>query len=90
MSPSATSYQPQHEIPDTPRHVPGRLTIPQLAAQLGVSAHWLYDRVGTIAITRDEHTGLYLFPDAPSTLDRLQKLRAGELERLAFDTELGS
>jgi DNA invertase Pin-like site-specific DNA recombinase len=75
-----------------PRHVPGRLTIPQLAAQLGVSAHWLYDRVhtGTIAITRDEHTGLYLFPDAPSTLDRLQKLRAGELERLAFDTELGS
>ena len=43
-----------------------------------------------VAITRDEHTGLYLFPDAPSTLDRLQKLRAGELERLAFDTELGS
>ena len=75
-----------------PRHVPGRLTIPQLAAQLGVSAHWLYDRIhnGTIAIARDEHTGLYLFPDAPSTLDRLQKLRAGELERLAFDTELGS
>jgi hypothetical protein len=75
-----------------PRHVPGRLTIPQLAAQLGVSAHWIYDRVhnGAIAITRDEHTGLYLFPDAPSTLDRLQKLRAGELERLAFDTELGS
>ncbi len=75
-----------------PRHVPGRLTIPQLAAQLGVSAHWIYDRVhnGAIAITRDEHTGLYLFPDAPSTLDRLQKLRAGELERLAFDTGLGS
>src|SRR4051794_17395622 len=75
-----------------PRHVPGRLTIPQLAAQLGVSAHWIYDRVhnGAIAITRDEHTGLYLFPDAPSTLDRLQKLRAGELERLAFDAELGS
>src|SRR4051812_50032664 len=75
-----------------PRHVPGRLTIPQLAAQLGVSAHWIYDRVhnGAIAITRDEHTGLYLFPDAPSTLDRLQKLRAGELERLDFDTELGS
>ena len=75
-----------------PRHVPGRLTIPQLAAQLGVSAHWLYDRVhnGTIAIARDEHTGLYLFPDAPGTLERLRKLRAGELERLAFDTELGS
>jgi hypothetical protein len=74
-----------------PRHVPGRLTIPQLAARLGVSAHWIYDRVhnGAIAITRDEHTGLYPLPDAPSTLDRLQQLRAGELERLAFDTELG-
>jgi hypothetical protein len=75
-----------------PRHVPGRLTIPQLAAQLGVSAHWLYDRVhnGTIAITRDKHTGLYLFPDAPSTLERLQKLRAGELGRIELDTELSS
>jgi len=75
-----------------PRRLPGRLTIPQLAAQLGVSAHWIYDRVhnGTIAITRDERTGLYLFPDAPGTLDGLQKLRAGELDRIAFDTEMGS
>ncbi len=64
-----------------PRRLPGRLTIPQLAAQLGVSAHWIYDHLhnGTIAIARDEHTGLYLFPDARGTLDRLQKLRAGEL-----------
>ena len=75
-----------------PRRLPGRLTVPQLAAQLGVSAHWIYDRVhnGTIAITRDERTGLYLFPDAPGTLDGLQKLRAGELDRIAFDTEMGS
>src|SRR5689334_17389242 len=28
-----------------PRRLPGRLTIPQLAAQLGVRAHWIYDRV---------------------------------------------
>jgi hypothetical protein len=75
-----------------PRRLPGRLTIPQLAAQLEVSAHWIYDRVhnGTIAITRDERTGLYLFPDTPGTLDGLQKLRAGELDRIAFDTEMGS
>ncbi len=75
-----------------PRRLPGRLTIPQLAAQLGVSAHWIYDRVhnGSIAVTRDEHTGLYLFPDAPGTLDGLQKLRAGELDQIAFDTEMGS
>jgi len=75
-----------------PRHVPGRLTIPQLAAQLGVSVHWLYDRIhnGTIAITRDARTGLYLFPDEPGTLNGLQKLRIGELDRIVFDTELGS
>jgi DNA invertase Pin-like site-specific DNA recombinase len=75
-----------------PRHVPGRLTIPQLAAQLGVSAHWIYDRIhnGTIAATRDEHTGLYLFPDEPGTLNGLRKLRDGELDRIALDTEMGS
>src|SRR3954452_24622335 len=75
-----------------PRRVPGHLTIPQLAARLGVSASWIYDRVhnGTIAITRDERTGLYLFPDAPGTLDQLRRLRAGELDQIAFGTELGS
>ena len=75
-----------------PRRVPGHLTIPQLAARLGVNASWIYDRVhnGTIAITRDEHTGLYLFPDAPGTLDQLRRLRPGELDQIAFGTELGS
>src|SRR6185437_13732490 len=75
-----------------PRRVPGHLTISQLAARLGVSASWIYDRVhnGTTAITRDEHTGLYLFPDAPGTLDQLRRLRAGELDQIAFGTELGS
>jgi hypothetical protein len=75
-----------------PRRVPGHLTISQLAARLGVSASWIYDRVhnGTIAITRDEHTGLYLFPDAPGTLDQLRRLRAGELDQIAVGTELGS
>jgi len=73
-----------------PRRVPGYLTIPRLAAQLDVTAHWIYDRIhnGTIAIARDERTGLYLFPDNPGTLAELQKLRAGEIERLAFDTQM--
>src|SRR4051812_14711597 len=75
-----------------PRRVPGWLTVPQLAAQLDVRPHWIYDRIhiGTIAITRDANSGLYLFPDAPSTLTELQKLRAGKLERLAFTPEAGS
>jgi len=72
-----------------PRRVPGCLTVPRLAAQLDVTAHWIYDRIhnGTIAIARDERTGLYLFPDNPRTLAELQKLRAGEIRRLAFDTQ---
>lgn len=73
-----------------PRRVPGCLTVPQLAAQLDVTAHWIYDRInnGTIAIARDERTGLYLFPDHPNTLAKLQELRAGEIERLAFDAKM--
>ena len=75
-----------------PRRVPGCLTIPQLAAQLRVSAHWIYDRIhnGTIAIARNIPTGLYLFPDTPATLTGLQKLKAGEVEQIAFGAETAS
>ncbi len=70
----------------------GRLTVPQLAAQLGVRPHWIYHRIHIcrIAIGRDAASGVYLFPDAPSTLTGLQKLRAGEVDRLAFTPEAGS
>jgi len=53
-----------------PRHVAGYLTVPQLARRLGVSPHWLYDRLanGQIQLEKDPTTGLYLFPDQPTTL----------------------
>jgi DNA invertase Pin-like site-specific DNA recombinase len=75
-----------------PRRIRGRLTVSQLAARLGVRPHWIYDRIytGTIAVARDVDSGLYLFPDAPGTLDRLEKLRAGEVGRLAFAPEAAS
>jgi DNA invertase Pin-like site-specific DNA recombinase len=75
-----------------PRRLPGWLTVPQLAAQLDVRPHWIYDRIhlGTIAIRRDADTRLYLFPDTPNTLESLRKLRSGELDRLEFTRELGS
>jgi len=62
-----------------PRHVAGYLTVPQLARRLGVSPHWLYDRLanGQIQLEKDPTTGLYLFPDQPTTLEHLQQLRAG-------------
>jgi DNA invertase Pin-like site-specific DNA recombinase len=68
------------------RHIAGSLTIPQLAGALGVSHHWLYDRVhnGTIEIEPDAASGLYLFPDEPTTLEKLSKLRDGILKKLCF------
>jgi hypothetical protein len=75
-----------------PRRRPGWLTVYQLAAQLGVRPHWIYDRIhiGAIPITRDADSGLYLFPDAPSTLAGLRKLRTGEVDRLAVTPEAAS
>jgi hypothetical protein len=62
-----------------PRRVAGYLTVPQLARRLGVPHHWLYDRLanGQIQLAKDPTTGLYLFPDQPTTLEHLQQLRAG-------------
>jgi hypothetical protein len=71
-----------------PRRVPGHLTVSQVATALDIPPHWLYDRIhkGVIAIVRDRATGLYLFPDKPHTLRQIERLRAGKLERLRFDT----
>ena len=69
-----------------PRHIPGYLTIPQIAPILGVTAHWIYHyiRSGRIEMARDQQTGLYLFPDLPETLDLLRQLKAGTLKNLRF------
>jgi DNA invertase Pin-like site-specific DNA recombinase len=72
-----------------PRRIAGYLTVPQLAERLAVPRHWLYDRLhnGTIALAPDEATGLYLFPDEPSTLEQLRQLREGILHRVRFSEE---
>jgi DNA invertase Pin-like site-specific DNA recombinase len=69
-----------------PRHIPGRLTVAQVATLLGVRLHWVYDRIhnGTIQVERDRQTNLYLFPDRPGTIARLEQLRGGELQTLRF------
>jgi DNA invertase Pin-like site-specific DNA recombinase len=68
-----------------PRHVPGYLTVPQVAQALGVTAHWLYNlmRRGVIEIERDAATRLYLFPDRPDTIDNLRRLQAGTIEKVS-------
>jgi hypothetical protein len=69
-----------------PRHIPGFLTISQISQKLDISKHWIYDRInnGTIQIAKDPKTGLYLFPDEPTTLDLFQQLKDGKLYNLRF------
>jgi hypothetical protein len=69
-----------------PRHIPGYLTVPQVARQLRITPHWIYDRIhnGTIAVARDAETNLYLFPDEPRTITLFKQLRAGKLQQLRF------
>ena len=76
----------QNHSQSHPRRISGYLTIPQVATALAVPPHWIYDRIhkGAIAISRDETTGLYLFPDLPETLQQLQQLKAGQIYNLRF------
>jgi DNA invertase Pin-like site-specific DNA recombinase len=80
-------FQTRHQ--SHPRSVPGFLTVTQVAQRLGLSVHWLYDRLhnGQIQLQKDPTTQLFLFPDHPSTLERLTHLRAGNLQRVAFGKE---
>jgi DNA invertase Pin-like site-specific DNA recombinase len=76
----------QNRSQSHPRRVSGYLTVPQLAKALEVKPHWLYHQIkrGTVAITRDETTGLYLFPESPETIEAFRQLRAGERRDLRF------
>ncbi len=69
-----------------PRHIPGHLTIPELADRLRLKPGWLYHQIhnGTIQVARDAETNLYLFPDHPSTIARFEQLRAGKIQKLRF------
>ena len=69
-----------------PRRKAGYLTIPQLAQLLGVSRQWLHDRIqnGRIQVCKDLSKGVYLFPDHPTTVERLQQLQAGTRGQVSF------
>ena len=69
-----------------PRQVDGSLTLTQIAKMLDIAPHWIYDRInnGTIQITKDPTTRLYLFPDEPATLDGFKQLVKGEIKKLCF------
>lgn len=69
-----------------PRHIPGYLTVSQVARALKITPHWIYDRIhnGMIRVSRDQQTQLYLFPDKPKTITMFKQLREGKLQKLRF------
>jgi len=69
-----------------PRRVAGSLTLTQLAKELDIAPHWIYDRInnGSIQISKDARTRLYLFPDSPATLEQFKALRAGTVKTIRF------
>jgi len=69
-----------------PRSITGYLTVSQLAQALDISRHWVYDRIhnGCIHISKDAHTGLYLFPDTSATREMFKQLMAGTLHNVRF------
>jgi hypothetical protein len=50
------------------------------------SKYWLHDRIqnGHIQIVKDATTGVYLFPDHPTTLEQLRQLQAEPSMRVSF------
>jgi len=61
----------QHRSQSHPRRIAGSLTVPQLAAALGLTPHWVYHQIkrGTVVLQRDAQTRLSLLPDRPETLE---------------------
>ena len=65
-----------------PRHIAGFLTISQISEKMGVSHHWIYDRIhnGKIKIkpVKIAHykNSMYLFPDTEETLHMFENLKS--------------
>lgn len=69
-----------------PHVIPGHLRARQIATQLKISPHWIYDRIhnGTIQVEKDPIHGTYLFPDTPETLRQFRQLREGTITHLQY------
>jgi DNA invertase Pin-like site-specific DNA recombinase len=69
-----------------PRHLPGYLTVAEVARKLRLNRYWVHNRIrnGKIDVARDRKTKLYLFPNKPRTLALFEKLRTGKLHNLHF------
>jgi hypothetical protein len=69
-----------------PRHIPGWLTMAELARRLQVPRSWIERRIwnGTIVIDRDAAAKRYLFPDTEESIAGLRELKSDKLDHLSF------
>jgi DNA invertase Pin-like site-specific DNA recombinase len=69
-----------------PRRIAGYLTVPQIAQTVGLTPHWIYDRIynGSIQVVKDPARNVFLFPDEPATLEQFKALKEGTLKNLRF------
>ena len=70
----------QHRLKLPPKQtrwakIPGRLSVPEVAAHLGVTTNWVSSRIyrGVIRVERDTISGRHLFADTPATLMALRQ-----------------
>ena len=69
-----------------PQRVIGYLTVAQIAKSIGISQHWIYDRInnGTITSSTKSPRGALIFPDQPETIQQFQAFKNGQITNLAF------
>lgn len=69
-----------------PQRVVGYLTVAQIAKSIGISQHWIYDRInnGTITSSTKSPRGALTFPDQPETIQQFQAFKNGQITKLAF------
>lgn len=70
-----------------PIRVKGFLSVSQIAEKIGVTPHWIYDRIrgGRIKIKKShEPKEFYLFPDSPKTITLFEGLKNGTFYNLDF------
>ena len=67
----------------------GYLSVSQVAKNLGVDKHWIYDRIhnGRININKNAELDAYLFPDKHETMKLLNQLKNGQLYSVDFREE---
>jgi hypothetical protein len=68
-------------------HIPGWLTIAELARLLACSRDWIHRQIsnGTITIARNPDARRYLFPDTDDTVARFKELKAHKIHSLHFE-----